>query len=135
MTMKIPPLLSNIRGAAAMEFALVAPAFIALLIGIAQLGILFFANAGLNDALAEGARYATIFPQPTEAQIKTRINAKRFGLDPSRLTISPFVYGTANSSNFATITMTYSVPLNFVFFNAGPVTIRQSRRAYLQPVA
>jgi Flp pilus assembly protein TadG len=125
--------LSDVRGAAAMEFALVAPAFVAVLIGIAQLGILFFANAGLNDALAEGARYATIYPQPTEAQIKARINAKKFGLDPTRLTVSSFTYGTANSSNFATITMSYSVPLNFVFFNAGPVTLRQSRRAYLQP--
>ncbi len=41
--------------------------------GIAPLGLLFFANAGLHNALAEGARHATLFPRPTPEQVRTRI--------------------------------------------------------------
>ncbi|HWH18487.1 MAG TPA: TadE family protein [Allosphingosinicella sp.] len=121
------------RGASALEFALVAPAFIFLLVGISQLGIFFFANAGLNNALAEGARFATLYPRPNETQIKARINASRFGLNPNNVTVSPLVYGTANSSPYADMSMSYTLQLNFIFIETDPITLTKSRRVYLQP--
>jgi Flp pilus assembly protein TadG len=55
------------------------PALVVFVVGIAELGILFMANAGLRNAVAEGARYATIYPRPSDAQIRQRITDTRFG--------------------------------------------------------
>jgi Flp pilus assembly protein TadG len=127
-------ILANVRGASAIEFALVAPVFILILVGIAQLGILFFANAGLNNALAEGARLATLYPRPTATQIKAKINAADFGLNPASLATPQLVYGTNGSSNYYDMSMQYTTQLNFVFYKAMPITLKQSRRVYLQPL-
>lgn len=134
MTNSLLKLLRKEDGASALEFALVAPAFIALIIGIAQLGIFYLANAGLNNALAEGARMATLHPRPTEAQILEKINAARWGLDPSRLTVAPIVWGSSNGSQFATVSMSYDVDLNFIFVDTAPFTLSGSRRAYVYQV-
>ena len=122
------------RGAGAVEFALIAPAFILLVVAVAQLGILFFANAGLNNALAEGARMATLFPRPTEADIRTKIDAVRWGLKPENLATPSVTYLESGGVNYAQISMSYDVDLNFIFFELPPVTITQSRRAYIQPL-
>ena len=96
MSRRPPHLGRDRRGATAVEFALIAPVLIAFLLGVAQLGVLFFANAGLQNALAEGARLATIFPRPSEAAVAAKITQQRFGLDPARLTDPSFAYGTTN---------------------------------------
>ncbi len=124
---------SSATGAAAVEFAILAPVLILVIVGIAQLGILFLSNAGLRSAVAEGARYATIFPRPTDSQIRQRISDARFGLNPARLSTPTIVYGVADGANYADITVSYSVPLDFIFFNLPPVTLTESRRAFIQP--
>jgi Flp pilus assembly protein TadG len=129
-------LLRSERGAGAVEFALAAPILFAMIIGIAQLGILFWANAGMTNALAEGARLALVFPRPTDAEIQTRISDRRFGLDPTRLGTPTIAHGaTADGTTYADITMTYTVPIDFVFYRISNFTLTQSRRVFTQPVA
>jgi Flp pilus assembly protein TadG len=130
-----PGLVRDESGAGAIEFAIVAPVLFAMLIGMAQLGILFFANAGLKNAVGEGARYATLFPRPTDTQIIARINAKKYGLTASRITGPTIVSGTSNGATYADITMTYSAPIDFIFYRIGPVTLTQTRRVWTQPSA
>lgn len=115
-----------------MEFALIAPAFIALLVAIGQLGILFFANAGLSNALTEGARLATLHPRPTVTQIRNRINAAKFGLDAEKLATPILTPGTSGSSDYYNIEMSYTVDLEMIFIDVDPITLTQSRRVYLQ---
>ena len=124
---------SDSRGAAIIEFAFVAPVLILFLIGIARFGILFMANAGLRSAVQEGARCATIFPRPTDAQIKQRITSSRFGLDPANLTAATVTYGISNGAHYADIRMTYTVPMNMIFFSLPAVTLVEQRRAFIQP--
>ncbi len=125
----------NQRGAAALEFVLVAPALILMIVGIARLGILFMANAGLRNAVAEGARYATIWPRPTETQIRNRITNSQFGLDASRFTAATITAGQSGNLHYLDITASYSVPMDFIFFSAGSVTLSESRRAFVRPAA
>jgi Flp pilus assembly protein TadG len=120
-------------GAAAIEFALILPALVMLVVGIAQLGILFMANAGLRNAVAEGARYATIYPRPTDTQIRQRITASRFGLNQANVVSPTITYGVSAGTNYADISMSYSVRMNFVFFTLPPVTLTETRRAFIQP--
>lgn len=129
------PLIRDSRGAAALEFAIIAPVFFAVIFGIAQLGLLFFANAGLGNAVAEGARLASLYPRPTNAQITDRITQKRFGLDPVHIVGPSIVDGTLDGASYAEITMRYNAPMNFVFFRMAPVTLTKSRRVYTQPAS
>lgn len=126
-------LLRQARGASAVEFALVAPMFMLILVGMAQLGIVFFANAGLHNALAEGARSATVYPRPDPGDVEDRINAGRFGLVPENLTINDFEYLESGGNTYADIAMNYTLSLNFIVVEV-PITLSQSRRVYLQPL-
>ncbi|HEY0625720.1 MAG TPA: TadE family protein [Allosphingosinicella sp.] len=130
-------LIKNSRGASALEFALVVPGLVFLLNGIAQLGIVYFANAGLNDALAAGSRYLTLHRYdkddfPTAGELEVWIKDRKWGLDPDNLTISSTSVSTAaNGSRFVDITMGYDVTLNFIFIDVDPIELSQTRRAYI----
>ena len=123
-------LLQNEKGASAVEFVLAFPVLMIFIIGILQLGILFSANAGLRQAVEEGARLATIFPTPDDAQITARVSNSKFGLVASRITGPTVTHGTSNGVNFVDVSMSYSVPLDFVLFTTAPVTLSYTRRAY-----
>lgn len=127
---KFKSLISDQKGASAVEFVLALPILMIFIIGIIQLGVLFSANAGLKQAVEEGARYATIFPSPTDTQITARVLDRKFGLVTSRITGPTVASGTNNGVNYVDVSMSYSVPLNFVLFTAPPVTLSYTRRAY-----
>ena len=65
------------KGIGAVEFALVAPVLISFVIGISQVGKLFYASADMKNALASGARVASVYPVPGPdaviAAVKDRI--------------------------------------------------------------
>lgn len=46
------------RGATIVEFAIIAPVFILLMIGVIELSMVYFANLTMQHAVREGARYA-----------------------------------------------------------------------------
>jgi Flp pilus assembly protein TadG len=125
-------LLADKRGAALIEFAFAVPILIAFMIATAQIGIFYFARSGLKSAVAEGARYATIYPKPTNEQVAARINARRFGLDTTKVsapTVTDCMVGTRPCIN---IEMTYTSTIDFIFFQTAPITVVESRRAFVQ---
>ena len=58
--MKKLHLLRDDRGAAVVEMAFALPAFVMLLWSMVQLGLVYRANSGLQNALGQGARYASL---------------------------------------------------------------------------
>lgn len=122
------------RGVSAVEFAILAPVLMAFIIGIAQLGVIFFANAGLKSAVGEGVRYATIYPRPTTEQIKIRIADRRFGLQPENLSAPTVTQGKANGRDYLDVEVRYQVPMDFMFFLTQPVTLIERRRVFVHPV-
>lgn len=123
-------LITESRGAAVVEFALSASIIIGLLIGITQIGILFMASAGLRQAVGEGARFATIFPTPDDPAIIAKVNAKKFGLNSAYITGPTVTRGTDNGVSYVEVSMSYAVPLNFVFYSKPTVTLTATRRAF-----
>lgn len=123
-------MLRDEQGASAVEFAVAIPVLAILIVGILQLGILFFANAGLQQAVESGARFATISPSPSDSAITAKVTSSRFGLDASRVTGPTISHGTTNGVDWVDVTMSYAVPLNMVFFQLGPITLTHTRRAY-----
>lgn len=127
-----PRILGDRRGAALLEFAFAAPVLIAFMIATAQIGIFFFAKSGLKSAVAEGARYATIYPKPSNLQIADRINARRYGVDATKVSgpvVSDCLVGTRACVH---IEMSYTSSIDFIFFQTPPITFVESRRAFVQ---
>lgn len=119
------------RGATAAEFALTVPLLLMILVAFVQVGALFFANAGLQNAVGEAARAATLWPRRTEAQIEQELMDSRFGLNADLMDEPVFTYGREGGQDFVEITVTYTPNLNFIFFEVPGVTLTQTRRAYL----
>lgn len=118
------------RGAAAVEFALAAPVIVLFLLGFLQIGMLGMAKAGLGQAVEAGARYATIYPRPTDAQISAKILAGGYGMRSAGIVGPTLSHGTSSGSPFVDITMTYRQTLDFGFFTLGSVELTHTRRAY-----
>jgi Flp pilus assembly protein TadG len=138
MMVRLRSIFCNQRGASAVEFALLAPVLFSIIIGAAQMGILFFANAGLQHAIGEGARLAMIFPRPTVADIQEKVRTSRYGMDPDYVVGDPVVTivdDNGPADDYADISWSYRAPLNFIFFDTRPVTLNHTRRAYLQGAA
>lgn len=123
-------ILRETKGATAVEFALGAPVFALLVIGMLQLGVAFAAQAGMRHGVDEAARYSTIYPTPTDSQITTRATQKMFAIDQARLTGPTIQRGTQNGVAYVTLSAQYRLTLSFVFFDIGPITLSYSRRAY-----
>jgi len=128
------------RGAAVIETAIVLPVLILFIYGLFQVGILYQANAGMQHALGEGARLATLCRPaggtggcnvPTDTEIRARMNAAVFGTKP----------GTFNVANPATVNrvmllqVTYTQPMNFLFFPGPTVNLTRRKVVYLAPAA
>lgn len=118
-------------GAPAVEFAFAAPVLFTLVIGIIQLGMLFGAYAGLSSAVNEGARYATLYPTPSDTQIVDRMKQMRFMMKATNLQVATPVRATENGVPYVELTATYSAPLDFIFFTTRPIRLQQTRRAWL----
>lgn len=125
------------RGVAVIEIAIVLPVLILFIYGIFQVGILYQANAGMQHALGEGARYATLClspdpcENPTPAQVKTEIEGAVFGTKPGTFTVPT----PTTTNGVMTLTVNYSQPMNFLFFPGPTVTTSQSKIVYLAPTA
>jgi Flp pilus assembly protein TadG len=122
------------RGSSAVEFAIAVPVLVSFIWGIFQVGLLFWANAGMQHALGEGARFATlcINPSPacgvpTDAQIQARISSKVFGTQNGTFTVSPPV----NGAGFKTLSVTYTTPTNFLFISGPTVTLNKTKKVYI----
>lgn len=122
------------KGVGALEFALILPLLILFIVGIAQMGIMYFAHAGLRNLVSEGARFASISPRPADTAIKARLNRGGFGLNSTQLKAPVVTYGTTGTNNWADISVSYTVHLNFIFWAPAPFDITETRRVFIYPV-
>ena len=124
------------RGAAVIEIAIVLPVLILFIYGIFQIGILFQANAGMQHALGEGARMATLC-QPASGgcnvadddAIKAKMNGVVFGTKPGTFTIPD----PTTVNRVMTLTVNYTQPTNFLFFAGPTVALSRQKKVYLPP--
>lgn len=127
-------LLRDSRGAAAIEMALALPVLVTAVYGIFQIGLLYQASAGMQQALGEGARLATLCVQtsngcnpPSDAEIKDRIASKLFGKGDGKFTVNDPVAG----EGYRELSVTYSKKMNFLFFTGPTINLNRSKRAYV----
>lgn len=124
------------RGAAVIEMAIALPVLVLFLWGIFQLGIAFQASAGMQHALGEGARFATVCQNPTAAgicgtatndEIKARINDKVFGTGVGTFQVNDIVDG----ADYKDLSVTFRMPTNFLFFDGPQINLTHRKRVYV----
>jgi Flp pilus assembly protein TadG len=120
---------SDRSGVAAIEFAVAVPILVTFLWGIFQVAIVYRANAGMQHALGEAARFATIFPTPSDSAIQDKITSHRFGVDGGTWETPTIATDTAAKTKL--ITVTYSQPTDFLFFEGPTVELTRSKLVYL----
>ncbi|WP_156254284.1 TadE/TadG family type IV pilus assembly protein [Sandarakinorhabdus oryzae] len=119
----------NRSGATAAEFSLVVPVFLAFVMVFFGIGFVFWANAGLRNAVGEGARVATLFPLRDDTTIINTIKSNSFGLN-GMMGTPTLTTGTANGQAYVDITVTANPRFNLYFFTVSPITLTEQRRVY-----
>ena len=129
MTRRLRSILPNDRGSAMIEFAISIPIMTLFMWGIFQFGMILEAQAGMQNALGEGARYATIYPTPTNTEIQNKITSAKFGLANGTWSTPTIVDDTTLHTK--TITVQYSQPTSFIFFAGPTITFTKTKVVYL----
>jgi hypothetical protein len=102
-----------------------------MIIGVSQLGLLYFAHSGVHHAVEQAARTASIFPKPTNDVIRTSLESSRFGM--AGTLVPSITDASADAGRSAIdISLSYVVPLDFIFFQTPPVTLSHTRRVFTQ---
>jgi len=124
-------------GSTVVELAFALPVFIALVYMVVQLGEVYFAVAGMQQALGQGARYATLcLPtstgcnSPTTGQIKTMISNSVFGTGIGQFTVEDPVSGTAGTSKYYDLTVDYTQSTSLLLFPGPTITVSKSKRVW-----
>lgn len=129
----IRPLLKLLRdesGGAVVEMAIVTPILVVMMWGIFQIGMIFEAQAGMQHALGEAARMATIYPTPSDTAIQAKITSTKFGVSKGTWG-TPQIDNTNLANGYKVITVTYSVPINFLYRRSRTITLTKSKRVYV----
>lgn len=105
------------RGQSLVEFALILPVLVMLLLGLLDLGRIYFAYVAITDAAGEGVSYGarharSMDPDALESAIKSRASEATKGLveiGTDQVDVAPDP--VAESSDTITVTVTYSSTL------------------------
>jgi len=99
------------RGAAVVEFALVAPLLLLMVLGIAEFGRAYHIQATLSQAAREGVRVMALKNDPAGAIAATKAAAPTLTL--TNVTVTPASCVATGLTPAATATVTVTYPLTF----------------------
>lgn len=132
-------LLRNEAGATVVEMAFALPVFVVMIWMIAQLGMMFHANAGIQQALGEGARFATLCKNPgvlgcnapTRGEVKAKMQQSVDGDNYGTFDAQMPVQGTSGGATFYDLTVTYTMPTSLLLFPGPDVSITKKKRVWI----
>jgi hypothetical protein len=113
------------------ELAFALPVFIVLLWMVVQLGLVFRAMSGIQHALGEGARAATLYPAPGNAVITNKMNAAVYGIGPGNFNIMAPAPGNADGSDYLDLQVTYSQQTDLLMFRGPLIEVTRSKRVWI----
>lgn len=134
----IRKILHDKRGSVAVEFALIGPTFIAMMLGVLQIGMGMQNYNALRSVGSDVMRYAVVNYQTnndlTDTQVRDYARSlavnSPYLLDSSRLavTVSSVTTSRVSGTFEKTLTLTYSVPTVLSIIGVGefPITYSQS---------
>ena len=133
MRRRLKQIFAHERGAAAVEFALVLPITLTMLLGALNMGIYLFFQNSLSSALDEAAREVSVWPMPNDTELQTEftnnlLSAQQFG--NATLAVS---HGTDTiGRDYVDLTASGGIDVNLVFVNLGTMPVIMTKRSYPQ---
>jgi Flp pilus assembly protein TadG len=130
---------SDEDGATVVELAFALPIFIVMVYMIVQLGEVYFAVAGMQQALGQGARYATLCVSPTisgcsaptAAQIKTAVQNSVFGTGTGQFTVEDPVSGSSGTAKYYDLTVDYTQSTSLLLLPGPTISVSRSKRVWI----
>lgn len=119
------------RGATVIEMAFALPAMVIMMWAIVQLGLVFRALSGIDHALGEGARFATLFPTPDNDTIHDRIEESVYGIGPGTFTIADPVAGIEDATTYLDLTVSYTQSTDLLLLPGPDVTVSRTKRVWI----
>jgi Flp pilus assembly protein TadG len=118
------------RGAAAVEFALVVPVLVLMLLGIVEYSKAYQVQARLADAAREGARVMALANDLSSARTAVRSSATNLTLTDAQITVTPNSCAGAALTANVTVTVRYHQPFASGFL--GGVGVDLTGRAVMR---
>lgn len=129
------------RGASAIEFVVLAPALIIMLLGVMQIGLYMQAQNALSGVAGDMSRYMSVEYQKdnkiTNTQLETLAYARATGspylLDGAKLAATATNSATQPISNVREIELklNYKVPSVMAFVNMGPLQLSYTKSIFV----
>lgn len=114
--MKVRQIRRDERGTTAIEFAITAPVFFLILIGVIECGLVLWAQIGLQHGAEMAARCMTVDPSlcGTTAQTQTYAAQQAYGLNPpvTSFSVSAATCGNQVSASyqFSALSASFGLP-------------------------
>lgn len=139
-------LLRNQSGVATIEMAFALPVLIVIIWMFVQFAQMYRALSGIQQALGEGARYATLCLSPTTAgctppppvtdvgttkSVKTKIAESVYGIGPGTFDPPTVTTATSGSATYYDLTVKYSQPTDVLLFAGPTINITRSKRVWV----
>ena len=118
-------------GAAVIELAFGLPVMIALLWMIIQLGLVFRAMSGIQHALGQGARAATLWPVPDTDTVEDAMWDAVYGVGPGDFDITAPQGGTADGSDYFDLQVTYTQQTDLLVLPGPTISVTRSKRVWV----
>lgn len=135
------------RGAAALEMAFAIPVLIVMIWAFVQLAQVYRAVAGIQQALGEGSRFATLCytqtsngcaspppgsgTSPAAGTIKAKIYSSVYGIGPGTFTVADPVSGTSGTASYLDLSVSYSQPTNLLLFPGPTMSLTRTKRVWI----
>ncbi|HET6535126.1 MAG TPA: TadE/TadG family type IV pilus assembly protein [Sphingomicrobium sp.] len=131
-------LIRNENGVAAIETAFALPILILMIWMFVQFAQIYRALSGIQQALGEGARYATLCLNPsitgcgapTAPQIKTKIEDNMAGVGQGSYNVPDPVSGSDGTGNYYDLTVTYTQPTSLLVLPGPTIHLSRSKRVW-----
>jgi Flp pilus assembly protein TadG len=121
-------------GATALEFALVAPAFLACLFGVFQLGWALHCNESVDYALNKAARTLVSNPAMTQDQLQTNVRDLLTSIaDPTNVTVTLNEDAVGTSPRMAHLQASYVHTLAVPWMDGFSYTYQTGSTTILSP--
>ncbi len=123
--------IADASGSVAVEFALLLPVFLSLVIGTVEIGRVLYTTHALGYAAREGVRYAMVRgadnPTPaTTTNIEDIVKARATALDPAKMVIA-VTYAPDNSpGSLVTVQVTYDHEFFMPFYSFESINLTNS---------
>jgi len=124
------------KGVAVIEMAFALPILITMIWIFVQLAQVYRAVAGIQQALGEGARLATLWPTPDKDDIQDKIETSVYGIGPGEFTVDapklgPVDDGVITTGKYYDLRVSYTQETNLLFVPGPDISVERSKRVWV----